>query len=250
MPKSRSDSTPFRLTITLAVPVSLNHPWLHLDSLIRHLVDDRTYGADADLTWDDETRGDRRQAMRRAGTDKYMQVLDRQMISGDWIGCGSISHFWPPAEGESFDGVEHDDAISYETLRYFKRFEAGHFPGRGKVTLSNGHYRTWMLQTVYLPAHTATFYGRGKIGQVRDLLGDLTHLGNDARIGWGEIHDWTLDPTPEDWSLVRDGVAQRPIPTRMLQRWDDEAWLTWHAPYWDRSKVEPCAPPGARVTLK
>jgi len=95
-----------------------------------------------------------------------------------------------------------------------------------------------------------TFYGRGRIGLLRDLLGDLTHLGNDTRIGWGEIAEWRLERVEADWSLVRAGRAMRPIPVRMLSEWDDEAWLTWHAPYWDRSKVELCAPPGARVVLR
>lgn len=238
MPSSRSEraSTPFRLTIQLATPVSLNHPWLHLDSIIRHLVDERTYGADAGLAWDDAMRAGRRAAIRKAGTDRFFQVLDRRHLAGDWISHASVSIFDPPE-------------TSYETLRYFKRFEAATFPGRGRVNLSSAHYRTWMLQTVYLPVETVTFYGCGKISQVRDLLGDLTHLGNDTRIGWGLIDDWSLEPVDEDWSLIREGVAQRPIPTRILRTWDDEAWLTWHAPYWDRRHVEPCAPPGARVEL-
>lgn len=237
MPNFPSDGTPFRLTFDMATPLSLNHPWVHLDSIVRHLVDERTYGADAGLAWDAVMRGNRRQAMRRAGTDRFTQALARYQAAGEWLSCASVSHF---------DPVE----TSYETIRYFKRFEADRFPGRGKVNLSSAHYRTWMLQTVYLPVETVTFYGRGPIGQVRDLLGDLTHLGNDTRIGWGLIADWRIEAISDDWSLVREGVAQRPIPTRMLAAWDDEAWLTWHAPYWDRRHVEPCAPPGARVTLR
>lgn len=218
------------------MPVSLNHPWMHLDGIIRHLVDWRTYGPEADLTWDADRRGNRMADMRKAGTAKFVHALSRREIAGDWIGCGSVSHF--------------DQDVPYGTLRYFKRFEAERFPGKAKVSLGGGHFRTWMLQTVYVPAHSVTFYGCGLLGHVRDLLGDLTHIGNDTRIGWGQVVDWTLERTPEDWSLVRDGVATRPIPTRMLHSWDDEAWLTWHAPYWDRSKVEPCAPPGARVVLR
>jgi hypothetical protein len=221
----------------MATPVSLQHPWLHLDSILRHVIDERTYGRDADYSWDDEMRGNRTAAMRAAGTIKYLQVLDRYQADGDWLSCASVSQFFP-------------EDTPYGTLQYFKRFHAERFPVRGKVNLSSDHYRAWMLKTIYLPCDTVTFYGRGLLGQVRDLVGDLTHLGNDVRIGWGEIADWTLEPTPEDWSLVRDGRAMRPIPTRMLREWDDEAWLTWHAPYWDRRKVEVCAPPGARVVLR
>lgn len=230
-------SEPFRLSIHLATPVSLQHPWLHLDSIVRHLIDDRTYGRDAELTWDDEMRGNRNKAMRDAGTMVFRDVLDRYQADGDWLSCASVSEF-SPAD------------TPYGTLQYFKRFQAERFPGKGKINLSSDHYRTWMLKTIYLPCRTVTFYGRGRIGLLRDLLNDMTHLGNDTRIGWGEIAEWRLTPMQADWSLVRDGVAMRPIPTRMLREWDDEAWLTWHAPYWDRRKVEPCAPPGAKVVLR
>lgn len=236
MPNSASDGDPFALTVRLATPVSLSHPWLHLDSIVRHLIDDRTYGRDAGLAWDAEMRAGRTAAMRKAGTIKYTRAISRVQVAGDWMHCASVSQF--------------DPDVPYGTLQYFKRFEPRGFPGRGKVNLSSQHYRAWMLKTIYLPCETVTFYGRGLLGQIRDLLGDLTHLGNDTRIGWGEIADWALERTPEDWSVVRDGVAMRPIPTRMLREWDDEAWLTWHAPYWDRGKVEVCAPPGARVTLR
>jgi hypothetical protein len=231
---------PFRVTIALASGVSLNHPWLHLDSLLRHLVDERTYRRDARLGWTPEMREgqSRLQRMRAAGTDKYIAALDRRRIADDWIGCASVSEFAPD--------------VPFETLRYFKRFEHDGFPlgNRTKVNMASGHYRTWMMRTVYVPCETVTFYGVGLMGQVTDLLGDLTHLGNDGRIGWGQVHDVRVERWPHDWSLLRDGKATRPIPLRMLKAWDDEAWLTWHAPYWDRTKVERCAPPGAAVELR
>lgn len=243
MPSSRARAAgpewqPFRLTVRMATPVSLTHPWLHLDSIVRHLIDERTYGRDADLGgWDDERRGDRMAAMRRAGTAKFVQALARCRIADEWISCASVSEVVPADLG-------------YETIRSFKRFEADRFPGRGKVTLSNGHYRTWLLQTVYVPAESVTFHGVGLLGHLTDLLGDLTHLGNDTRIGWGLVDHWSIEPSREDWSLARDGIATRPLPVRLLAEWDDEAWLTWHAPYWDRRRAERCAPPGARVRLR
>lgn len=236
--RNSPSETPFALHIDLATPVSLNHPWVHFDAIVRHLIDERTYGVDAGLDWGNrETNAERLAAMGRAGTRKYVHALSREQIAGDWIGCGSVSHFTP-------------DDLPYGTLEYFKRFEADRFPKNGKVNTSSDHFRVWMLKTIYMPAQTVTFYGRGLIGHIAELMQDLTHLGNDARMGWGEVADWRLEKTPDDWSIIRDGVAMRPIPVRMLHEWDDEAWLTWHAPYWDRNKVELCAPPGARVTLR
>lgn len=34
----RDEARPFRVEVRLAAPVSLNHPWLHLDGILAHLA--------------------------------------------------------------------------------------------------------------------------------------------------------------------------------------------------------------------
>lgn len=220
----------FKLTCTLAAPVSLNHPWIHLDGIINHLRMMRRLGRDY---YSLSTKGYWQPSV--AQHDKFQQVLAyRQELP-----FASISHFEPA------------DA-PLKTVQYFKRFEANDFPTkRKKIDIASGHYRNWMMRTVYVPAHTVSFYGRGQIGRVRQLLGDLTHVGNDTRVGWGQLVGWELEELEreQDRSIVWEGIAQRPIPVRMLKHYTDSVRLAWKAPYWERSNIEECAPPGTEVEL-
>ncbi len=215
---------PFRITATLRTPVTLNHPWLHLDGILSHLVYQHVLGRDY---YNLPTK-----QVVHLRDDRYRNLLSRQ----HHIPHASISFFDPP------------DA-AYRSLQYFKRFEAEGFPGRRKVQVGSGHYRNWMLRWVYLAAHTVTFYGCGNLPEIRELLGELTHLGNDNRVGWGKLAALTVERTDADYSLVKDGRAMRPIPTRLLRDWSDSVPLAWRPPYWAAENVEDCAPPGAEVTL-
>lgn len=217
---------PFAVIARLATPVSLNHPWLHLDGLIAHLIYLRAAGRDYYAL---PTKTVRHLAQERMGP--FVHTLARRGP----LNSASISFFGPDARLGS--------------LQYFKRFEERGAPNRGQVLLAGGHYRSWMLRTVYVSAETVTFYGCGDLALVRNLLGDLTHLGNDGRIGWGRVRDLAVNQTPEDWSLVKEGRAQRPIPVRLLADWEDAVRLAWRPPYWAPEHVELCAPPGVGVTL-
>ncbi|MDQ7851146.1 MAG: hypothetical protein RB148_12825 [Armatimonadota bacterium] len=216
----------FQIVFYLATPVALNHPWLHLDGLISHLVALRVLGRDYYVL---PTKTVTSLSAKQLG--RYQRVL-RQWWE---LPQASVSFFHP------------DDLFS---LRYFKRFEPRGFPGERKIDLGRGHYRTWMLRHVYCPAETVTFYGTGDLELVRDLLSDLTHIGNDNRVGWGRIHRLEVTELPEDRSLVWEGKAMRPIPIRFLRKWEDAVPLAWRPPYWAAENVEVCAPPGARVVLK
>lgn len=205
-----------------------------LDGILWHLIRTRVLGRDAAV------QDIKRPApLTDADLGPYARILARfgGRQPGEWVQCASASRFDPPD-------------VPYGSLQYFKRFEADRFPARpAKVHMGSGHYRAWMLRTVYLPAETVTFYGCGKIDRVRDLLIDLTHLGNDSRVGWGEISEVTVSEIPEDRSVVWKGCAMRPIPVRMLRSWDDAAHVAWRTPYWSPDRMELCAPPGAEIEL-
>lgn len=217
---------PFEVVISLASPVSLNHPWIHFDGIISHLIHQRILGRDYYLL---PTKALQTLAGNEMG--KWRRTL------GLWRGQMNMASvgFFP-----------HE---KLGTLQYFKRFEAEGFPGR-RADLGSGHYRSWMLRTVYVASPEIWFYGRGEIGMVEDLLEDLTHVGNDTRMGWGQIANLYVRRSNDDLSLVCNGFAQRPIPVRLLSSYDDSAPLAWRPPYWSAQNVEECAPPGARVELR
>lgn len=214
------DMRPFAAVCRMATPVNLNHPWLHLDGITAHL-----------------------QYLRAAGRD-YYTLPSKTVVSQPDHG--------PPLYLKT-NGVRHASVslfapdLPLKAAQYYKRFEPDGCPGTARVDLGSGHYRNYMLRAVLQPCETVTFYGCGDINKLRELLADLTHLGNDIRVGWGLIAGMTVREVAEDWSLTRDGRATRPIPVRLLRRYSDQVRLAWHAPYWARESVDLCAPPGAEV---
>jgi hypothetical protein len=218
---------PFAIHFRLATPVCLNHPWLHLDGVLAHLMAQRLLGRDYYTL-----------PTKQVVSTPIPRAWHHVVVHYRGLAWASISCFNPPDVG-------------YQTLQYFKRFEeTPHLSRRQrKVPLGSGRFRTWMLRWVYVPAAAVTFYGRGQVHLVQELLSDLTHLGNDTRVGWGRIADMRLEVLEQDRSLVWEGRAMRPIPVRFLQAWDDEVMLAWKPPYWAADSVERCAPPGARVEL-
>ena len=118
-----------------------------------------------------------------------------------------------------------------------------------KVNLGSGHFRNYMLRSVLVPCERVEFYACGDMDRIGRLLRNLTHLGNDGRIGWGKILGLELIAEREDLSLVAGGIAMRPIPVSALREWSEAVHLAWHAPYWAPGSVALCAPPGAEVVL-
>jgi hypothetical protein len=218
---------PFELRIPLLSPVSLNARWICLDAIVAHLVQLALRGREYYYL-------PTKQVVRFSGDHRYTRVLK-----------------YTP------DGLAHASASVWErdgglhSVGYYKRLEVDRFPARRKVSRGSGHFRDWMLRTVYVPARAVRFYGVGDIELLWELLELLTHVGNDVRIGWGLVDrsGITIRELDEDCSLVWGGVAMRPIPVRFARRWSDAVMLPWRSPYWARESVELCVPPGAEVEL-
>jgi hypothetical protein len=216
----------FEVLVRLASPISLNHPWLHLDSLLSHLAVQRVAGRGQ---YNRPTKAVESYCSEDLGP--YAHVLSRS-----WIPQGSISYFGP---------VE-----KLASLQFFKRFEDRGFPARRKIAMGFGHYRAWMMRVVYAPVEWARFWGRGDMHMAADLLQDLTHLGNKCRAGWGQVASVEVTPSDEGRAVVWQGQAMRPIPIRYCRSWSDAVPLAWRTPYWSPGNVEMCVPPGAEVELR
>lgn len=218
---------PLQITVWLRAPVSLNHPWIHFDGIVAHLIYRRVLGS---RYYELPTK--RVQHLDDRAKGPYVDLLRRQ---GELFHA-SVSQFGPQPR--------------YGTIQYFKRFEGRFAPGRlRRIERGHGPLRDWMLRTVYVSAQWCRFYCCARRGLLEDLLTDLWGLGNDTRIGWGRVHHIEVEPIPQCRCLVVDGIAMRPIPVRLLASYDDAVALAWRPPYWARESVELCAPPGARVEL-
>lgn len=217
---------PCRLDISLSAPVALNHPWIAFDGLLGHLSLRRILGHEYYLL-------PAKYPIGRLLKGHTSGVLPIKRTNGLWH--ASVSWF-----SRSNIYVEH----------VYKRFEDRHYCGHGKIYTGMGYFRSHMLHEPYITADKCTFWFCGDPNGVADLLSELIGLGNDTRIGWGAIRSWQITVQDDDESIVsKDGIAMRPIPTKMLKSYDDSAALAWRPPYWAPESVEMCAPPGAKVEL-
>jgi hypothetical protein len=216
---------PFILYCRLSAPVALNHPWLHLDGILTHLLrleaQERTYYTMP------------AKIPQPAPNREAFEILK---LYHNAVFHASISFFSEPNRIHS--------------VQYFKRFEERNCPAKRKINIAKGYYRHWMLRSVVIAADHCYFYGCGNIDRIAQLLRHLVALGDNTRIGWGTLHSWHIEPTPDDYSLVKDGKAQRPIPVRLLESCNDAVELAWKPPYWAADSIELCAPPGAEVKLR
>lgn len=218
----------------LAAPVALNAPWMFFDGLIAHMIHQRVLGREY---YNLPSFGTRSMSAQEMG--RYRRTI------GLWNGlnAASVSLFNGDVE---FEGAGAPDRACQQ---YFKRPEADDFPGN-QLRMTFGHFRAWMLRTVYVVADSVDFRVNGNRALIGSLLEDVTHLGNDTRVGWGRVASVEILASDRDESVVgRDGRAMRPIPTRLLARWDEAVPLPCRPPYWDRRQVELCAPPGAKVEV-
>jgi hypothetical protein len=218
---------PFEIVFPMLSPVALNHPWLHLDGVLSHALNGLCRGRESYLL------PTKRPIASPAAHSRFRQML--KMTQG--VMHASISFFVPD--------------IAPHSMEYFKRFEADRFPRKRKVSLGTGYFRFWCLRQVYKPCAEVRFYGCGDIALVTELMHEITHLGNDTRIGWGSIdhNQIRINRLNEDRSLVYQGKAMRPLPARLCRRYSDAVPLAWRPPYWAAENIELCVPPGADVEL-
>jgi len=142
------------------------------------------------------------------------------------------------------------DCQEASTTTIYKRFceSQAHLlvTDRRKIDVSRGLYRAYAMRMPYVPARTATFYVRGNLTETLRLLSFLPGLGKKVAYGYGMYQSVSVEETDGDYSLVKDGLAMRPLPATMFHS-SELMMLAYKPPYWDKRNVAPCLPPGARV---
>jgi len=211
---------PLKITFDLAFPLMLNHRWIHLDGIIGHLIWHRA---------NDPNRFD-----CKAPTPIDEKKFKRTITLKDGIPCASVGVF------------EEED---YRAVNYVKRPEPD-LMSKGKLDIASGYFRAWRLAGVYNPSLQVTFYAHGRKDLLEELFADLTHLGDNIRMGWGLIKRMQIEQIDHDCSIMRDGVAMRPIPVEAAREYECAYPLAWKPPFWAAENVRLCVPPGAKVRLK
>ena len=210
--------TPLKATFHLRTPVALGFPWIFFDSLLAHV------------------------ALREELGERYFALptktpIDRipELPLKKWRGvyAASASIFEPETE-----------------LAVYQFYKRGDFPfPRGKIRRGSGFFKDFIIRAPYVPAHRAVFYATGELEEVRRLVAKVSALGKERNVGFGAVKGVEVEEVEEEWGLVRGGLAMRPIPVRLLRRYEDAAYLAYKPPYWAKESVDLCAVPFTHVEL-
>ncbi len=204
----------------------LGHPWLALDGILAHLISRELRGEDYYVLPSKEPVP--RRAWYTGSVMPLAQTRDLFHASVAW-----------------FDRSEASAATIY------KRFDESRShliqTEKQRIDVGRGLYRAYAMRMPYLPAVTAKFYVRGDIKEVLRLVSFLPGLGKKVAYGYGMFRSVSVEETEQDYSLVKDGVAMRPLPCHMGFDSGEKMMLAYKMPYWDKRNVAPCVPPGAKL---
>lgn len=220
--------TPFRITFYLSSPICLTTPFINLDSIIDHLMFLEKLGRYYFVT------------PKKINLSKLARHPHAKPY-GAFIQNGIVL----PA---ITSGIIDNQKYHLETI--YKRFEDRFTDFKGKIRNNSGHFKSFAMKHIYIPATKITFdvYGdRNFIEQLFDR--NLFALGNDIRIGYGFIKKIETESISE-FDLIRDGVAQRPIPIEFCSSYDDVAVIPYRPPYWAKSNNKLCVVPFTKCEAK
>jgi hypothetical protein len=217
---------PFEVVFYLSSPMSLTYPWLFFDGIISHLVLRNALG-------DDYYNLPSKMPLETVFPE-YYKIVPLEQSYGVFRASVSL-----------LDG----DTKKIEVL--YKRFEDRYIPKtkKSRIPVGSGFYKSYAMKIVYFPVKIVRFYAKGDVDLVNELLFELDGLGSETRVGWGAIRRFEINVIDNDFSWIKDGLAMRPLPVRMLSFYKDSAMIASKPPYWDIRNVEECAVPFTEVRL-
>lgn len=161
--------------------------------------------------------------------DPVVQVplpLEHSIIHGSWVWHASaLLPVGPRGEDLTF---------------WRKRFRQGRAElAGGSPNLTNGTYRDWNMPMPLALVTRLDAYASGSRKEAKRLLRDIRSLGKKRAHGHGKIIGLDLDEVDADWSLTRDGLAQRWLPAPGAAR-----LVRPQPPYWHPQGRVPCCEVG------
>lgn len=123
------------------------------------------------------------------------------------------------------------DGRTVESLQFWrKKFRTSRIAlATGSPNLTMATYREYNQPMPLLLCHTMEAWCVGDRRKIRhELVRSIRHLGRKASMGKGAVNDVTVEHVEEDWSLVRDGIAQRWLPMK-----DGVRLVRPRPPYWN-----------------
>lgn len=215
-----------KVILKMTSPIMLAHPFIHLDGLILHLL--------------------------------YRDVLDDDYYC---LPSKNPIDFSPYVKApiKQTEDVYHASVSFFDTdtkfaTTIYKRFCTEYLDllqtKKRKIRKGSGFFRDYMMRMVYIPAKTVFFYVNGNRAEIERLLRHVVSLGKKSAYGFGRVNSVQIEKLEEDYSLVKDGLAMRPLPVRMLTDVKTQILLAYKPPYWDKRNVNLCAFPATEVKLR
>ena len=219
-----------KITFAMQSPVALSYPWIHFDGIIAHLNARKAMGVGYRLRCHD---------LERSPQDSIDNVIYHRDIAH--ASCSFLDDIQEQCmyepEHPTIYARYHSGSIA--TLKY-----SGMEKAIPKINTSSGHYRSFARKLVTIAVKNVTFYARANIDKLSLLLQGLPGLGMKVAIGYGAIKSYKIEEIENDYSMVKDGKATRPIPTRYCNSYEGEPIkCNWTVPYWS-SDYEDCVYPG------
>lgn len=232
---SSPEYRPVRVSIHLGSPLLADHPWLSFDSLCLALMMAEFGGPDVFDIW-----------YRCMDLDQYIETE------------AGPDFPWPILRDRyglfhASVGILSPEGLQARMTTLYKRFCSFHAPTtarKKRIQKIENFFGDRMVRHVYMACNQLTFYAMAHAEILPRIMQNLIGLGPRFNVGFGTVQDWTIEETAEDYSLVYQGLAMRPIPVRMLRTWEDSAMLAWKPPYWRAGGHEECCVPFTKAEME
>jgi len=158
-----------------------------------------------------------------------------------------------PIRSETVNGVEiyrasalfPEGKTNEELVHWRKKFDVSRMEvTRGSPNLTNGVYREYNQPLPLLLTHRLVGWIESKPKDSRKLLGQVKYLGKKASQGYGKVIGVDIQETDDDFTLWRDGKAQRWIPSTQGQK-----LVRASPPYWNVCDRARCLDVGESIAI-
>lgn len=228
-----SDFVPLQVEFHLRTPLLMGYPWVFGDALLARLL------------------------MEEILEDDFYNLPAKEPLP-IW------KHLNLPVARNEFRNAELGSAFIYHAsasildtdekhvVTMYKRFhEAEDLKYRGKIKLSSGKYRSYMLKFPYSASNTVRFNFLGDAKEIIRLMENVRYIGKKRAVGGGEVSHMEVHQLQKDESIVRAGVAMRSIPVAMLKEIADihVMRMAYRFPAWDGANTCLCVAPGGKCEI-
>lgn len=152
--------------------------------------------------------------------------------------------------------------VNESQSRYRKRWSPGE-EGRinwgkrkAKFSTSEGAEKAYDLPLSIRLTSRIDWYGVGDLEDLQRILNKVKGLGKKRSQGYGQVYQWEVKETEQDWSISREGTLMKPLPGEIIanskkftEKIEDLKYNLlrwgWRPPSWLNENKEMCLMPNS-----